>query len=64
MKTEVTMKVMDANENELDMKMSSEDIYMDLLVLEFMEGDGNLRGQFEISREEFVSAVEHFRKGD
>ena len=64
MKIEITLKVMSADENEFDMKLSSEDIYMDLLVLEVMGSDGNIHSQFETSKEEFISAVRQFEKGD
>ena len=64
MKVEVTMKMIDSSEVGIEMKLSSEDIYTDLLVLEFMDNEGNIRGQFETSKEEFIEAVKQFDKGD
>lgn len=64
MRIEITMKATDEGEGELDMRLSSEDTYKDLLAIEFMDREGKIRGSYEISKEEFISAVKQFDKGD
>lgn len=66
MRIEITMKVVDGNEGDedLDMRLSSEDTYKDLLAIDFMDREGKVRGSYETSKEELISAVKQFDKGD